>query len=319
MVIEINASNCLSDAECGELKGKYMDESHYDRIITEDCDYYFEGRLLFKFRKRTVPEDILNVGWENCKKLNVKGRGRGAAAGYIDPESVYWKKRDIVWSDKWSATYMVPDGNGSMKISKMKVNNEVVSTPIGFYGKKNGLQGSLPCRMSHYTKTHFEKYQNAIPYFEHLGQVYRELVPDKFILQWNRARLNNYHIKNTPYSTITINRNFQTGLHKDTGDFGGWATLSVMEENKYHGGYFVLPQYRVAIDMRHGDILVCNVHEWHGNTALYETEEDKEYNDMYPQQTYKDNLQVGVLGLNNRFTRLSFVCYLREDIINCSD
>ena len=52
-----------------------------------------------------------------------------------------------------------------------------------------------------------------------------------------------------------------------------------MEENKYHGGYFVLPQYRVAIDMRHGDILVCNVHEWHGNTALYETEEDKEYND----------------------------------------
>jgi len=319
MVLEINATDCLSDTECAELKGKYMGESHYDRIITEDCDYYYQGRLLFKFRKGNVPQDLLKVGWDNCKKMARKGRGRGAAAGYIDPESVYWKKRDIVWSNKWSATYMVPDGNGSMKVSKMKVNNEVASTPIGYYGKKNGLGTDMPCRLSYYTNQDLEKYHNAIPYFQHLSNVYQELVPDKYEEQYQRAILNDYHIENTAFSTITINRNFQTGLHKDTGDFGGWAVLSVMEENKYHGGYFVMPQYRIAVDMRHGDTLVANVHEWHGNTALYETEEDKEYNDMYPQQTFKDNLEVGVLGLNNRFTRLSFVCYLREDIINCQN
>ena len=68
--------------------------------------------------------------------------------------------------------------------------------------------------------------------------------------------------------------------------------------------------------MRHGDILVCNVHEYHGNTELYETEEDKLFNDT-AKQSFKDNLEVGVLGLNNRFSRLSFVCYLREDIIDC--
>ena len=78
-----------------------------------------------------------------------------------------------------------------------------------------------------------------------------------------------------------------------------------------------MPKYKIAIDMRHGDLLVANVHEYHGNTEIYETEEDKKYNDENPQQTYKDNLEVGILGLNNRFTRLSFVCYLREDIINC--
>ena len=40
-----------------------------------------------------------------------------------------------------------------------------------------------------------------------------------------------------------------------------------------------MPKYKIAIDMRHGDLLVANVHEYHGNTELYETDEDKQYND----------------------------------------
>ena len=79
-----------------------------------------------------------------------------------------------------------------------------------------------------------------------------------------------------------------------------------------------MPKFKNAINMRHGDLLVADVHQYHGNTELYETDEDREYNDKYPQQTYKDNLEVGVLGLNNRFSRISFVCYLREDMIKCS-
>ena len=316
MVVKINATDCLSDTESRDLTGRYLDDNSYETLITEDCDYYYQGRLLFKFRKKMVPEPLLKVAWTNCASLAKKGRGRGAAAGYIDKDSVYWSKRDISWSNKWSAKYMVDDGNGSKKESKMKVNNEVASTPIGFYGAKRGLGGDYPCRMSHYTKTNLDKYHKAIPFFQHLSQVYQNLVPDKFNEQMDRAEINDFHIDKTPYSTITINRNFRTGVHKDSGDFGGWATLSVLEENKYHGGYFVLPQYKVAIDMRHGDILVCNVHEYHGNTELYETEEDKLFNDT-AKQSFKDNLEVGVLGLNNRFSRLSFVCYLREDIIHC--
>jgi hypothetical protein len=48
---------------------------------------------------------------------------------------VYWKKRDIYFKDKWAAKYMVKDKkNGGMKKSAMKVNNEVASNPIGYYG-----------------------------------------------------------------------------------------------------------------------------------------------------------------------------------------
>lgn len=318
--IDINASDCLSESECDALRGKYLGDNSYETIISEDCDVYCEGVPILKFRKQVFQGDLLTIAWDNCHKLAKASRGRGAAAGPIDKDSVYWKKRDIYWSDKWSAKYMVKDKKtGEMKQSKMKVNNEVASNPIGFYGKTKGLGVDLPCRLSHYTKTNLDKYHNAIPYFREIAKHYSQLMPDQYNAQMNRATANDYHIHGTPFSTITINRNFRTAVHKDTGDFGGWACLSVLEENKYHGGLFVLPKFKIAVDMRHGDLLICDVHQYHGNTELYETEEDKKYNDENPQKSFKDNLKVGVLGLNNRFSRLSFVCYLREDIIDCKN
>ena len=317
-IINIDASNCLSESECNTLKGKYLGTDSYETIINEDCDYLCEGVPVFKFRKKPFHKDTLKRAWDNCKYMAVASRGRGAAAGPIDPNSQYWSKRELSKVDKWSAKYMVKDKKtGEMKESKMRVNNTTASSPIGFYGKTKGLGLDLPCRLSHYTRTNLDKFHEAIPFFQSIAHDYEQLMPDQYASQMERAIKNDYHINQTPFSTITINRNFRTAVHKDSGDFGGWACLSVLEENKYSGGLFVMPKYKVAIDMRHGDLLVANVHEYHGNTELYESEEDKKYNDENPQQTYKDNLEVGVLGLNNRFSRISFVCYLREDIINC--
>ena len=317
-IINIDASSALTDAECNTLKGKYLGADSYETIINEDCDYFCEGVPIFKFRKKPFHKDTLKRAWDNCKYMAKASRGRGASAGPIDPESVYWKKRKIYKMNKWRASYMVKDRTtGEMKESKMQVNNEVASHPIGYYGKTTGLGLDLPCRLSHYTRTNMDNFTGAIPFFQSIAHDYEQLMPDQYASQMERAIKNDYHINETPFSTITINRNFRTAVHKDSGDFGGWACLSVLEENKYSGGLFVMPKYKVAIDMRHGDLLVANVHEYHGNTELYESEEDKKYNDENPQQTYKDNLEVGILGLNNRFSRISFVCYLREDIINC--
>ena len=317
-VINIDASNCLSESECDGIKGTYMGDNSYETIIDENCDLYCEGVPIFKFRKNAFPEDLLTTAWDNCKYMAVASRGRGAAAGPIDKDSVYWKKREISWTSGWSARYMITDKKtGEKKESKMRVNNTTASSPIGYYGKQKNLGLDLPCRLSHYTRNNLDKYHNAIPFFQAISKHYEELLPDHFNTQMERAKLNDFHIEGTPFSTITINRNFRTALHKDSGDFGGWACLSVLEENKYHGGLFVMPKFKVAINIRQGDILVADVHQFHANTELYETEEDKKYNDENPQKTYKDNLEVGVLGLNNRFSRVSFVCYLREDMIKC--
>jgi len=315
--MEIYASHLIPDEQFKSRKGTYASDDDYDILLTRDCDVYDSAskKVVLKFRKKALNETEL--AWKHTRHLAKATRGRGAAAGPIDPKAQYWQKRDIYFQDKWSAKYMVKDKkSGSMKKSQMKVNNEVASNPIGYYGATKSLGLDMPCRLSHYTKTNMDDFRGSMPFFREVSEQYKKLLPNKFYDQWNRARLNEFHIKETPFSTVTINRNFRTAIHKDAGDYGGYASLSVLEEGKYHGGYFVLPQYRIAVDLRHGDYLLCDVHQYHANTELYETEEDKEYNDKNP-SSFKDNLEIGVLGLNNRFTRLSYVFYLREDIIKC--
>ena len=128
-----------------------------------------------------------------------------------------------------------------------------------------------------------------------------------------------FKITNTAFSTVTINRNFRTALHKDAGDFkGGFGNLTVIERGKYHGGYTVFPQYGVGIDLRNNDFVAMDVHQWHSNTSIYETEEDHKYNLTLPPD-YKENPDVGTEGIYTPYTRLSFVCYLRENIIKCDN
>ncbi len=308
------ASVHLTDEECDLLKGKYLDDNSYDHLITENCDCYKpDGSILFKFRKNLLNSNECEVGFLAFKGLAKSTRGRGASAGQIDPNSTYWKKRKIVEiaSGGWSANYEV---NG--KKSKMKVQNEVASNAVGWWGETNNLGINYPCRLTHYTRQEFLKLEDGQFVIQKIGNSYKNLNPECYETQMKQAMLNpKMRLGDTPFSTITINRNFRTAVHKDAGDFG-FGNLSVLEYGHYHGGYFVLPKYKIAIDMRAGDHLCVDVHEYHGNTELYETEEDKSLNDKLP-DIYKDNLEVGVLGLNNRYARISLVCYLRDKIKDC--
>ena len=59
-----------------------------------------------------------------------------------------------------------------------------------------------------------------------------------------------------------------------------------------------------------------NVHEFHGNTEMKESESDKQYNKSLPKVHFED-ASTGTLGGEKKFTRISFVCYLREGLIDC--
>lgn len=202
-------------------------------------------------------------------------------------------------------------------ISKMKVNNQVASNPIGYYeGAKNFAD--LPCRLTHFTRTNFEKYNQGLKFIQRIDKLFNRLIPDAHQRQLDRANTKPHlKIPNTSFSTITINRNFRTALHRDAGDFReGFGNLTVIERGKYHGGYTVFPQFGVGIDLRNNDFVAMDVHQWHSNTPIYETEEDREYNEKL-EDDYHDNPDVGTKGLYKKYTRLSFVCYLREKIANC--
>jgi len=78
----------------------------------------------------------------------------------------------------------------------------------------------------------------------------------------------------------------------------------------------MLPVYGLGINMREGDVLVANVHLYHCNSPIWTTKEDDAYNETLPEK-FKIDKNVGTLGLDKKYARISFVCYLRENLINC--
>tara|TARA_B100001093_G_C26782577_1_gene995281 strand:- start:549 stop:1736 length:1188 start_codon:yes stop_codon:yes gene_type:complete len=315
--------------------------------------------LLLKFRKRVISDKLIDIGWKSYKDLAKASRGRGASAGPINSDSQYWSKRNLVKTKKWSTGYLTPKGNllkeeldklsiDDLKqryiqevkelsdnfdreeitneiikknngISKMKVNNQVASNPIGFYEESKNF-ANLPCRLTHFTRTNYQKYNDGLKFIQRIDTLFKKLIPDAHEKQLTRANTKPHlKIPKTSFSTITINRNFRTALHKDAGDFkDGFGNLTVIERGKYHGGYTVFPQFGIGVNIRNNDFCAMDVHQWHSNTPIYETEEDKAYNETL-EPDYQDNPDVGTEGLYKKYTRLSFVCYLREKIAKCPD
>ena len=314
---QIIVKKVLTDKEVSDLEGEWIDESSLVMpVINEDCDvYYYQNnrkKLLLKFRKKRINSSLCEIGWLNYKDMAKASRGRGAAAGAIDSQSVYWKKRIPTNTNKWSTGYLKADGG----VSKMKVNNQVASSPIGYFDETKFVK--LPCRLTHFTRTNYHKYEKGLPFIQKIDKSFKELIPLSYQSQLMRAtKRNDLRIPKTSFSTITINRNFRTALHRDRGDYEkGFGNLTVLERGKYRGGYTVFPQFGVGVDVRNGDFLAMDVHQWHGNTEMYETEDDKKYNNEMV-KLFKDNPEVGTAGLDKKYTRLTFVCYLREKIAEC--
>ena len=99
-------------------------------------------------------------------------------------------------------------------------------------------------------------------------------------------------VPETPFTTVTVNKTFRTAAHFDAGDLNtGLSNLLVLSNNgNYKGGYLVAPEYRVAVNVRPGDLLLINNHEvMHGNTPIEMLDEEAE--------------------------RISLVCYFREKML----
>jgi hypothetical protein len=303
-----------------EIKGKegtHFTEKDATQIFDEDVDVYgkesagAEPILLAKFRKNVVPADLIRTGWEAYYRTAAPSRNRGAAAGPIQLDSKYWQKRKATKVVGWSASYIQKG-----KVSKMSVNNNVFSSVLGYF-EQTPFMG-LPCRLTSYTQKYFHRYKHGIPFIQALDGVFKRLVPDRHKKQLAAAKAApSYQIAGTAFSSVTINRNFRTALHMDDGDFReGFGNLSVIERGKYHGGATILPRYGVGFNVRTGDFLAMNVHEWHCNTEMREEAGDAAFNKGLP-RIHTDSEETGTLGAEKPFTRISFVCYLREKLRGC--
>lgn len=309
----------LTEDQLKAREGTYFSEKDADTIFDEDVDIYAKDpdapdgkRLIARLRKNVIPHDVVELAWKNFYNSASASRNRGAAAGPIDLKSKYWTKRKPTAIQGWSARYMQ---NG--KTSKMRVNNNVFSSVLGYF-EQTPFMG-LPCRLTSYTQMYFDEYKAGTPYIEAIDDLFKKLVPDRYRAQYKQAHAKpQFQIADTAFSSVTMNRNFRTGLHMDAGDLKeGFGNLSVIERGKYDGGYTLFPRYRIGVNLRTADFLAMDVHEWHCNTEMRESSSHASYNRSIP-EIYKNDKETGTQGVEKKYSRLSFVCYLREKLIKCN-
>lgn len=149
-------------------------------------------------------------------------------------------------------------------------------------------------RATSYTRDNYEKFAMSFPFLQTLSKGFKELLPWRY----NNQKLisekidQGYLVPGTVFTTITVNKTFRTACHYDAGDYSdGLSNLLVLSNNgNYTGGYLIFPEYRIAVNVRPGDLLLVNNHEvMHGNTEIILGDETAE--------------------------RVSLVCYFRENML----
>lgn len=128
------------------------------------------------------------------------------------------------------------------------------------------------CRLTSWTATEMhERWPELLPLFQAMAGWFHDYVPDRFDAQMAQVRQTapEWVIEGTPFTTITVNNTFPTGVHKDAGDLDeGFSCLAVARKGELTGGTLTFPEYRVAASMGHGDLILMDAHAWHGNTRM---------------------------------------------------
>jgi len=128
------------------------------------------------------------------------------------------------------------------------------------------------CRLTSWTRDELDtRWPELYPLWQAIAARFAEQVPDRFGVQMEFARQTapEWLIPGTPFTTVTVNNTFPTGVHKDQGDLeSGFSCLAVARRGAFTGGTLTFPEYRVAVDMADGDLILMDAHAWHGNTRM---------------------------------------------------
>lgn len=163
-------------------------------------------------------------------------------------------------------------------ICKTTYANSVLSGIAGWYDRYPRIPWG---RATSYTEQNPEKFAKSYPYLQHLSEAFEELLPWRYGNQKQAADQIDprFLVPETPFSTITVNRNFRTAAHYDPANMeNGFANICVFSNNgNYEGAYLVFPEIGYAVDVRPGDLLfVNNQAGLHGNTELVLKDEEAE-------------------------------------------
>lgn len=268
-----------------------------DKCLGRDWVREDQMRILDLFKKE--PENT-------AIPINIKQEVIDIIETYKDAQStrgLVWlsakvKQDDFDWNQWLKKVIRLPTAQRKQEANDLSDNyisdttyaNPVFSGIAGWFDRYPRIPYG---RATSYTQHHYDKFEKAFPFLQSLDRGFKELLPQRWSNQ--RAAANTmdqrFLVPGTVFSTITVNKTFRTACHRDAGDFSdGLSNLLVLSnDGRFTGGYLVFPEYRTAVNVRPGDLLLVNNHEIiHGNTPIV-CEDGSE--------------------------RISLVCYLREKML----
>jgi hypothetical protein len=280
----------MSEEEANDLIGTFLGTHLIKHHITEDTEVFNEkGDLLCILKKKVVPEETLEQARAPFRKAISPTNNRGSAAGEV---AKLYKVGDKIGSatigEIKGNQYRALLSNGTL--SKTMHAIPVDSSVIGYMDRYPRIPY---CRTTAFSQKFFAEYNQCVPYIKCIDDVFKQYAPHRYAIQRGMAEetSQDFIIRDTAFTTVTVNKNFRTAAHKDAGDLKeGFGNLGVISRGKYNGFITVLPRYGVGLDINHGDVALFDVHEVHGNTEVEKI---------------------------SYFERISVVCYYREKMIFC--
>jgi hypothetical protein len=269
----------ITDAGMEKYKHQFVTPSQIDLIINGDADVFavtdrigerhHDGRLLLKFRKGKLSKDKIDTFYENM----------------------------IDFARTTSTNRKLTSGLRTKTRSKKEKDLAAMTNIVGYFDslgpsqkallKRHGMKLNPAVRETRFNMLYPDKFKKLIPLIREIDSYYEKIVPDHYKKQHRKAKQTHFKIADTAFTTVTTNVNYKTAIHTDRGDDAeGFGNLVVIERGKYTGAETCFPQYGVGVNVRTGDVLFMDVHEWHGNLPIHLENKDA--------------------------VRLSIVCYLRH-------
>ena len=265
----------ISDIVLGKMKGQFFDDTGYTEL-NEDCDVEDEnGNFICKIRKNVFTSDIIDNYDNVFFPLN---DNRGMSSGAIDEELIKKKYKDGKYVKKGKYKYTRINKNNTE--SKFTLSNPVRSNIVGYFDYINyktvkGEEKRVGYRNIKITSNTNERSLDTLkPLTKGVDDLYKEIMPIQYYE--TKKKLQDLGYQEFLYgdcltSTITINTDFRTGLHKDANNYAKYGMMVVLNNGEEHfkGGELLFPRYKAKCCLTNGDfIMFANGDAYHTNNEI---------------------------------------------------
>lgn len=253
-MLELRIRNQKPDAYCSENAGKLPTSEDYSALLTGPTRVLMpDGRPLCVYLPKAVPTELTEALYptlHSLKPLTTGNRGYAGGTPLVTKEG-----------------------------SKRARAKEVSSAIIGAFDKGAGSADQKYCRLTAWTGRNLPAFQELFPLFQVVAENFKEHVPERYAAQMAAVAKTHpdWVIPNSPFTTVTVNNTYSTGIHKDKGDLEeGFSSIVCVRRGNYKGSVLCFPQFGVGADLQDGDLILMDAHQWHANTPLEPLSDDAE-------------------------------------------